>query len=278
MVMPISKQKEPIDQFLIASDLFLDNFDTDDYLDSFTFENAKRELLRTLNAKEIPMIFILGDPGSGKSFLLNFIDKREKDVKIIKFFSNPNFDTKELLETLLKSSGYEIEHKSMSNDEMMEILKSKYKSLSHAIFIDEAQLMGKKELEFLRVLGDLRLFQIVIAMHKKEGKYILSQPHFASRQNKIITLEKLTKEEVKRYLQKKLLTNNLSDVASSFGDKEIEYLHKLSKANFRTIKKLVRTVSEIVNISRKVALPKYSQINKETLTMAAIDIGLIDVE
>jgi type II secretory pathway predicted ATPase ExeA len=267
-----------MNQFAVAKELFMDNFDLRGYLDSFTFEMAKKELLKTLNAHEVPMTFILGNPGSGKSFLLNFIQERADSIKLAKFFPNPHFDEKELLEVLLESAGVYIEHNSQSVDTMIKTLKQHYKNLEQTVFIDEAQLLTEKQLEFLRVLSDMKMFQLVLAMHKKEGEYVLSKPHFKSRTTKTIVLEHLKKEEVNRYIQNRLLSKNLSEVASAFGKKEVNLIYKHSQANFRTMKKLLKTVCEIVEIAQRGGLKKYHKVDTTTLTMAAIDIGLIDVK
>ena len=267
-----------MNQFAVAKELFKDNFDLRGYLDSFTFEMAKKELLKTLTTHEIPMTFILGDPGTGKSFLLNFIQERADSIKIAKFFPNPHFDEKELLEVLLESAGTYVEHGSQSIDSMIKKLKEHYTNLEYTVFIDEAQLLTEKQLEFLRVLSDMKMFQLVLAMHQKEGQYVLSKPHFKSRTTKTIIVENLTKEEVSRYIQNRLLSQNLSKVATAFGKKEVDFIYKHSHANFRTMKKLLKTVCEIVEIGERGGLAKYSKVDNTTLTMAAIDIGLIDVK
>ncbi len=265
-------------QFLEAVPLFRDNLDTSSYLDSFSFERARKELLNGINSPDIPLIFLLGDPGSGKSFLLNFIKNRADRVKVLKFYNSPNFTNKELLEALLEKANVFVEPTKSSLNTLIEKLKEHYKDLEYSIFIDEAQLMDEKQLEFLRVLSDQKIVKFVLSMHKKEGSYILSKPQFRSRTTKNITLEALTKEEINRYIQKRLLSKNLSSLAPMFDMNNIGYLFKLSKGNFRTIKKLARTVCQIANLAEKARLKQYSTINNATLTMAAIDMGLINVK
>ncbi len=267
-----------MNQYAIAKELFADNFDMSGYFDSFTFEYAQKELLRTLNAHEIPMTFILGNPGVGKSFLLNFIQERADSIKIAKFYQNPQFTERELLEDLLSSTGEFVEHKSQTIDTLLSNLKKHFKDLEYTVFVDEAQLLTEKQLEFMRVLSDMRLFQFVLAMHKKEGQYVLNKAHFKSRTYKTIMIDSLKREEIHRYIQNRLLSKNLSDVVSAFGKKEIDFIYNKSNANFRTIKKLLKTTCEIVEIARRGELKKYTKVNEITLTMAAIDIGLIDVK
>ncbi len=267
-----------MNQFSVAKELFKDDFDLSGYIDSFTFEMAKKELLKTLNAHEVSMTFLLGNPGAGKSFLLKFIEERADSVKLAKFFPNPHFDERELLEVLLESVGVFVEHNSQTIDALIIELKKHYKNLDYTVFIDEAQLLTENQLEFLRVLSDMKMFQLVLAMHKKEGEYVLAKPHFKSRSTKTIILEHLKKEEITRYIQNRLLSKNLSEVVSAFDKKQVDFIYKYSDANFRTSKKLLKTVCEIVEISQRGGLKKYNKVDDTTLTMAAIDIGLIDVK
>jgi len=267
-----------MNQFSVARELFKDDFDLSGYIDSFTFEMAKKELLKTLNAHEVSMTFILGNSGSGKSFLLNFVQMRADSIKIAKFFPNPHFDERELLEVLLESVGVFVEHNSQTIDALIAQLKKHYKNLDYTVFIDEAQLLTEKQLEFLRILSDMKMFQLVLAMHKKEGQYVLEKPHFKSRTTKTIYIEHLTKEELTRYIQNRLLSKNLSEVVTAFDKKQVDFIYKHAEANFRTAKKLLKTVCEIVEIAQRGGLKKYAQVDKTTLTMAAIDIGLINVK
>ena len=267
-----------MEQFAQAKTLFGDDFDMSGYLDSFTFEAAKNGLLQTLNSRDIPMVFLLGDPGVGKSYLLQFVIEKATRIKIAKFFPNPHFNERELLETLLRTTGEEVQHNTQSIHDLIESLKKHYQNLEYTVFIDEAQLMSEKQLEFIRVLGDMKLFQFVLSMHKNEGHYILAKPHFKSRNAKTITLEHITKEELTHYLQNRLLAHNLSEVATQFNEKEAQFIHKHSKGNFRSSKKMMRAVCEIIELAKRGNLEKYTKVNEATLTMAAIDVGAIHVK
>ncbi len=267
-----------MNQYIKAKELFNDELNTHECFESLTFEFAKKDLLSAINSNEAPLIFLLGDPGSGKSFLLNYINKNISFIKIAKFFSHPYFDERELLEVLLETTGIEVIKNQYSQEKLIEYLGNYYKSLKYTVFIDEAQLLDEKQLELIRILSDMQIFQFVLAMHKKEGETVLQKAHFKSRTKKVIYINPLEDYEVANYIRQRLLSKNLSKLATAFEDKYITYIAKISLNNFRTIKKLTKTLFEIIIYANERGHKKYSKINKATLTMAAIDIGLIDVK
>jgi len=268
-----------MNQFSAAKDLFSDDFDLGGYFDSLTFEYAKKSLVDAITAHDTPLIFVLGNPGSGKSFLLNFITKKVKNVKVAKYFTHPYFDDKEFLEILLSLAGKNVERNVHTTEALISHLKRNFSNLEYTIFIDEAQLLTEEQVELIRILSDQKIFQFVLAMHKKEGHYILQKDHFKSRTTRLIEIESLQDHEVARYIEHRLISNNLSDIASMFKRSHIKFINTYAKRNFRTTKKFTKTLFEIMNIAEKEDLDKsFKKVNYKTLTMSAIDIGLIDVK
>ncbi len=267
-----------MNQFLEAKELFKDDFDLEGYLDSFSFEHAKTELLKSLNSHDIPLIFLLGNPGYGKSYLLKFIEQRADAIKIAKFISLPYFTEREFLENLVEIAGVQAINKRYDLELLINTLKDRLNPLEYTIIIDEAQLLNNKQIELIRILSDMRIFTFLLSMHKKEGHKILSKSHFKSRTNSVVYMEALKKEEVERYINNRLLSRNLSNIASSFTPSDINFIYKASQGNFRIMKKLLSALFEIINEAQKEQLKKYSKINEATITMAAIDIGLINVK
>ncbi len=267
-----------MNQYLEAKRLFSDDADLSGYFDSLTFEHAKRELVEAVNSHDTPLIFLLGDPGVGKSFLMQFLDNRIQNTKIAKYFPHPYFEEKEFLEALVSLSGPNVAHDQHSTHALINHLKKHFHDLEYTVLIDEAQLLGEEQIELIRILSDMKLFQFVLAMHRKEGEQILKKPHFKSRVTKTIYLEHLTPDEVGRYIQQRLLSHNLSDLASRFSKKHIAFISKTAQRNFRTTKKMLKTLFEIMYLAQKGGMRAYERIDMRTLTMAAIDIGAIDVE
>jgi len=263
-------------QFKEAKKMFLDTIDADDYFDSFGSEQAKEKLQNALKAEDASMVFLLGNPGSGKSFLLNYIFQRDKTKRIIKYIKHPYFDRDKFLKTLLEDTGIGVE--SVDFETVIQILKYQYKDLEHTIFIDEAQLLSDEQLEMIRILSDMRIFRFVLAMHKKEGLEILSRPHFKTRSIKTIYVHPLENSEIVRYIQSKLLSGSFANISQMLTDKQYKMIAKFTNRNFRTLKKYFYTVMELMDYAIENSLSKYKVVNQPILTMAAIDIGTINVK
>jgi predicted ATP-binding protein involved in virulence len=218
-------------------DEFSDKIDLNDYFSYVNFEIIKESVV----SSKSNIIFLLGEPGSGKSFLLNYLYKNFDKYILI----NEPFESKE---EFFKIAG-DIKDKK--------------------ILIDEAQLLDIKMLEFLRTLSD-RENQVIFAMHKNEGEKIASLPQFFSRYNEKIYLKPLSYEEFEKYVKSKFLKHNKLDLID---DKKIKKIYKLSKGNFRLGKKIVFTSLDLLNFSLKNSL-KYQKIDNCILTMSAIKLGL----
>lgn len=216
---------------------FSDKIDLNDYFSYVNFEIIKESLL----SSKSNIIFLLGEPGSGKSFLLNYLYK--------------NFDT-----YILINEPFE------SKEEFFKIagdIKDK------KILIDEAQLLDIKMLEFLRTLSD-RENQVIFAMHKNEGEKIASLPQFFSRYNEKIYLKPLSYEEFEKYVKSKFIKHNQINLID---DKKLKKIYKLCKGNFRLCKKIVFTALDLLNFSLKNSL-KYKKIDNCILEMSSIKLGL----
>jgi len=262
-----------------AKQLFLSNdLEDSQHFNSLAFEHSKSELVDALKKKENPMIFLLGDPGCGKSYLLRYIQEYEKGIKIAKYFTYPFFDEKEFLEILLSLAGPNVKKNEYNIEKILFHLKREFGELEYVIVIDEAQHLTEELVELIRILSDQKVFQFVLAMHKKEGEFILNKPQYKTRNPKKIVVEYLNNDEVLRYIQDTLLANNLSSIASEFKASYVRSIRNYTNKNFRAIKKILVALFDIIIEAKKRDLTKYSSINKHTITMAAIDTGMLDVE
>ncbi len=140
---------------------FKDRVDLNDYFSYFNFEIVKEEILSNKNN----LIFLLGMPGSGKTFMINYLLK--KFPKKFQLYKN--------IESI---------------------------SENKTLLIDEAQLLDTNEIEKIRVISDSGI-QTLFAMHLKEGEEIINKPQFSSRYFQKIYMKALDFEDFDKYTVKK---------------------------------------------------------------------------
>jgi len=268
-----------MNEFDKAQSIFNDTIDTNDYFDSFSAEETKKKLFEVLNSNDIHLTFLIGESGVGKTFMLNFVESKLKKRKNIIFFKDPLFTKNEFFKKLITHINQENE---ISDDlhygDLKEIALKLYKNVDNAIFIDEAQLMTDEQFEMVRILSDTKVFRFVLSLHKKDKKKILKNDYFKNRTHLNITLEPLQNSEVQRYVQNKLLNNSLGEISSMFDKSHFDMIAELTGRNFRTLKRYMSTLFELLSYIKDNNLRQYRGVTKKLLIMSAIDIGLIDVK
>ncbi|WP_151897986.1 hypothetical protein [Sulfurospirillum diekertiae] len=126
------------------------------------------------------------------------------------------------------------------------------------------------------VLSDTKLFQFVLAMHKDEGIILLNKKQFKTRTKLVIEYGNLEENEILRYIQTLLMGHMHGDIALMFSTHEAKVIARYAKGNFRTIKKFLYTLMKLLDYAQQKNLSKYRKLGSCLLTMAALDIGLID--
>lgn len=261
-------------KFLEASKIFEVTFDQEYCFNSLEFSFTKSNIIKMIDAKKIPLLFLLGKPGVGKTYMLHSIESELKERREI-FFSDEPFATPEaFLHFLLQKEVYDKESSLSALKERAIALFQKRDAL---IILDEAQLLDAKVLEFIRILADSGAFSFLIAMHEEEGRDIVTKQHFATRDIYSVTLGLLQREEILRYIQFELVEAQLTEIAEYFTTKEAKVLAKLSNGNFRLLKQLLKHTFLIMDYAQKEGHKRYIKPTKCVLTMAALDIGAIDV-
>ena len=227
-----------------------------------------------LKEKSGKMTFLLGEPGSGKTFLLNKLLNDEELVNRPILFDTPIVNPKTFLQKLLRH----LNAKEISDDidSLKEQVENLYAENLTLIMLDEAQLLNEEMLEFIRILSDSKMFWIVLAMHEKEGKDILAKSHFKSRPHKLIELGKLSKDEAEMFINTQLIFANDQKVLS-FHQKNSDMIYKLCDGNFRYLKKLIYTQFDLLNEAQESDMNEFREPSKCLLNMAAIEIGLLNV-
>lgn len=245
------------------------------FFESFEITSLKNNLLNIFQNDTKQLIFLIGEPGVGKSaFINNFERNNTQNIKIIKF-DIPFLEPVDFIKTLIKKSKAEIQN--FSIEELIKQVISIYENSNYVVIIDEAQLLSKDMIEIIRILADSKAFWFVLAMHKHDSENILHAPQFSSRPHKILELNKLQKSEYKDYIYLKLKDTDKPYLAEDLSTKHLNFIYKQTQGNFREFKKLLHTTFLLLNYAQNNNKIKYQNLSKPILTMAAIQNGLIDV-
>jgi len=218
---------------------FRDKIDINDFFSYLNFEIVKEDIISTKSN----IVFLLGPPGSGKSYMLSLLKYKYPEKYILQ---KEPFLTKE------------------------EFLNRHEDINEKVILIDEAQLLPVEMIEFLRLLSDDGN-QIVLSMHQKEGEKIANLPQFASRYTQKIFMKPLTFDEFEKYVMSKFIKNNRYDLINK---KRLKKIYKLTKGNFRLSKKFIFTALTLLDYSLRNSL-KYNSIDNCIIDMTAIELGLV---
>ncbi len=240
---------------------------------------AYERLVQTLD-KPLKLILFFGKPGTGKTFLLQKIYNDFKGKKDIVFFPRPFFDEKEFLKELYQKIFKEKSPKFSGYNEFLSAATEKLdEKRSVTVLLDEAQLYPEELIEKIRLMSDSRKFKFLFTVHKTEKENVLAKDYFKTRIWETIELHNSSLNEVKTYIEKKMLFHNKFEYLSLFKDSHYKLLMKITKGNLRTINKLMYKLFEILEYYDK---NKPSMVNAKTLKlkfleMAAINLGMINV-
>ncbi len=258
--------------FREAAALFDTSFDTHEYFESMSAEFAKNALINTVESQQTPLIFLLGEPGVGKTYLLHLIQQHFANKKIL-FATDPFRSPDSFLHFLLQESGYS---KDATLSELKASAVAHFQTYpDHLIIVDEAQLLDESVLEFIRLLCDTGHFYFLLSMHHDDGMKILNKRHFASRNHRVVTLGVLQHNEIHHYIEAQLLTRSLGNFNELFQKKQITMIEQFSKGNFRLIKQLLKHTFSIMDYAKSHGHTRYVTPTASVITMAALDLGII---
>jgi len=261
-------------KWLEAADKFEERRDSSDYFEAQGSIGAIEKIQTLLSTASPQLIFLLGEPGSGKSFLLyhlKFLWNEERDILLIE---TPFLTPLNLLKKLLNHKG--IECKGDDIESLRTQATDIYSAQKHLIMIDEAQFLAPETKEFIRMLSDTKVFWFILAMHQSEGKAILRAPHFKSRPHQVINLSSLSVHECKNYLHRELLRIGYSEIIDEFNLKLIMKAHKISEGNFRNFKKIFYHLFNLLHYTNAYNKSKYLRPSSCTITIAAMSAELLN--
>jgi DNA transposition AAA+ family ATPase len=230
------------------------------------------KMMQILKNSHKQLLFLIGDAGVGKSAFLNYF-AASKSVEAITF-DVPFFEPVDFVKTLITRSGVSIEGHSLV--ELIEQVSNIYRDKETVVMVDEAQLLSHSMIETIRILADSKAFWFVLAMHKHESKKLLNEPQFTSRPHKVLEMGQLSFEEAKGFVHTTLRRGEFEHLWPQV-EKNFSSLYKLSRGNFRDLKKLLHTTFLLIHFAMQSGKKKFSYLHKRVIIMAAIENGLINV-
>ena len=260
-------------QWLDAANRFEERRDTLDYFEGQSALGAIEKIQTLLDTTFRQLIFLLGEPGSGKSFLLHHLKAQWSDSWDILLIETPFLTPIDLLKKLLHHKGIDT---SGDDIEKFRLLVTQlYQNSKHIIMIDEAQLLSTEMREFIRILSDSKGFWFILAMHQSEGMSILRSPHFKSRPHHVIELKPLSVIECKNYVYQELLRISFSQLTDEITVKLIKKAHHFSQGNFRNFKKIFYHLFHLLHYTNSHNKTKFLRPNSCMITMAAMSAELL---
>jgi nucleoside-triphosphatase THEP1 len=259
-----------------VKDVFTDSIETGDFirLDSSTlFYNQVVESIQ----KPLKMILIFGEPGTGKTILLNKIYHDLQDKIDIHYFPTPVTEEARFYQKLssLLTKGV---MKTADFSKLSDICHKLKGKKEHVVILDEAQLYDERLMESIRLLSDIRSIKFIITLHKTSSEDVVAKKQFTTRIWESIVLQNASRDDLMQYIQKKLLNRNFYELAGIIKNKDVSFIHKFTRGNFRETNKFMYTLFHIYDYYDRHAPSKirYNRLSKKLLEMTAIKLGYIN--
>lgn len=249
-----------------------------DYINLNKSTTMYNKLVNALD-KPLKLILFYGKPGTGKTFLLQKIHNDLKQKKRVIFFPRPFFEEKIFIKALYENIFDEASPDFSNYNDFLVLLEKHITSPQQAIpvLIDEAQLYPRELIEKIRLMADSRLLKFLFTVHKTEQEDVLAKDYFQTRIWETIEIDTASEDEIKTYIEKKLLFHNCFGYLNLFNAKHYKLIAKLTGGNLRSINKLMYKLFEILEYydEHNPSLVKANALHVKYLEMAGISLGLI---
>lgn len=265
-----------MNNFEIAKELFKDTIDLGFYFDSASAEIAKNKIQDSIADHTMPLVFLIGDSGVGKSYILQctYLSLLELQTHSILFVENPFFAKSDVLKVLYNSGDFLL-GRNVNLDTMKNKILNHDTSTQYTVLVDQADLLTEEQFNFMSRLNSSNLFQFVLSLQKEESAVVLKNKYFKSKNSVVIEHGNIECHELERYIQNIFAANALSEIAVMFSKEHVKKINHLSQGNFRTIKKLLYTLMKLLAYAQRCEKAKYHKVSNCLLTMAALEIGLM---
>lgn len=264
--------------FQASRDVFVDSVDNSNYV---YIEKAGviYTLLYEAILKPFKMVLLYGKPGTGKSMLLSKLQSELIKDCVTFLYKTPILDESEFYKTLAQDLYNMLYDGELNFTQFIKVVESKSiaKNLPPIVMLDEAQLYPTSVMEKIRLLSDTRKIKFIIALHKTTQEDVIAKEHFQTRIWESFKLENASINELKAYIQKKLMMANCIDSASMFSQKTIKLIHKLTDGNYRETNKLLYTIFSIyIHYIEQQKKVNTQEVPSSIIEMAALHLGLLN--
>ena len=240
----LSSLKDNPIKIIDPKEAFVDTVNPYKYIEldsnALAFDRVAKVLGRNLK-----MTLIYGSPGTGKSmFLSRLHNMLLEQAKYSILISSPILEEHQLFQTIsfeiFKESSLNMIPDSFNN--LIEVIKSEDEYISRIrpiLLLDEAQLYSNNTLEKIRILADTQKIRVIFVVHQLKEENIFTQEHFKSRIWEKIELRNASINELKIYIQKKLMNVSMLQLANQFTKRVVRNIYKITKGNYRVTNNLL---------------------------------------